>query len=142
MLSIISVLRSYPAAAAQAVSPKPRTSPGRRSGTNATESLTTTAASTKSFTKKSCCPRKHPNIFASVLFSGTPQNRRKPAKTVRLPGVLTRHFRVKFHERSRSTLCGNSVRRISHHTGCASILRFTTRMMEIPMCIFYCRPVA
>ena len=142
MLSIISVLRSFPEAAVRAVSQKPHTSPGRRSETNATESPMTIAASTKSFTKKFCCPRERPNISASVLFSGTPRNRRKPEKTVRLPGVLTRHFRGKSHERSRSTSCGNSVRRISHHTGCASILLFMTKAMEIPMCIFYCRPVA
>ena len=136
MLSIISVLRSYPAAAAQAVSPKPRTSPGRRSGTNATESHTTTAASTKSFTKKSCCLRERPNDSVKDRCSGTLRRKRRPAKTVRPPGVLMPHFRENYPGTNKSTLCGISLRRTSRQRECAPILRFTIKVTVIPMFTF------
>ncbi len=137
MLSIISVLRSYPAAAAQAVLPKPRTSPGRRSGTNATESHTTTAASTKSFTKKSCFLRELPNDFAKDRYYGTLRRKKRHAKTVRPRGALTLHFREKYHGRSRSNLYGNSLSTTSRQGGCVLILLFTIKATEIPMYTYF-----
>ena len=136
MLSIISVLRSYPAAAAQAVSPKPRTSPGRRSGTNVTESHTTTAASTRSFTKKSCCLRELPNDFAKDRYYGTLRRKKRPAKTVRPRGALMPHFRENYPGTNKSTLCGISLRRTSRQRECAPILRFTIKVTVIPMFTF------
>ena len=136
MLSIISVLRSYPAAAAQAVSPKPRTSPGRRSGTNATESHTTTAASTRSFTKKSCCLRERPNDFAKDRYYGTLRRKKRPAKTVRPRGALMPHFRENYPGTNKSTLCGTLSRRTSRQRECAPILRFMTSRTEIPTFTF------
>ena len=136
MLSIISVLRSFPEAAAQAVSPKPHTSPGRRSKTNATELRTTTAASMRSFTKKLCCLRERPNDFARDLCSGTLRRKRKPAKTAKPRGALMLHFRENYPGTNRSTLCGNSLLRTLRQEGCAPILRFTIKVTVIPMFTF------
>ena len=142
LLFTILVSRSYPEAPVQAASPKQLTSPERRSKMSATELHMTTDASTKLFTKRYCCLRELPNEFAKDRYYGTLRRKKRPAKTVRPRGALMPHFRENYPGTNKSTLCGISLRRISHHTECVSILRFTTRMMEIPMCIFYCRPAA
>ncbi len=136
MLSIISALRSYPAAAARAVSQKPHTLLGRRSRTNATESHTTTAASTRSFTKKSCCLRERPKSSATDRCSGTLRRKRRPEKTVRPRAALMPLFRENYPGANRSTLCGISSHKTLRQEGCARILRFTTREMVIPMFTF------
>ena len=136
MLSIISALRSYPEAAVRAVLQKPHTSPGRRSETNATESCTTTVASTRSFTKKSCCLQEHPNDSAKDRCYGTLRRKRRPAKTVRPRGALMPHFRENYPGTNKSTLCGISLRRTSRQRECAPILRFTIKVTVIPMFTF------
>ncbi len=142
MLFIISALRSYHEPPVQAASPKLLTSPERRSKMSETVSPMTIVASMKSFIRRSCCLRELPNNFESVLYSGMLRNRKKPEKTVRPRGPLTLHFREKYHVKSRLTLFGNLLYRTSRQRECVQTLRFMTRMMAIPMCIFYCRPVA
>ena len=142
MLFIISALRSYPEALMQAVSPKQPTSPERRSKMSETVSPMTTDASTKLFTKRYCCRRELPNDFGNAPCSGMLRNRKKLEKTVRLREALTLHFREKYHGRSRLTLFGNLLYRTSRQGECVQTLRFMIRMTAIPMCIFYCRPVA
>ena len=137
MLFIISVSRSYPEAQARAVSQKPHTSPGRKSETNATESPMTIAASTKSFTKKSCFLRELSNDFAKDRYYGTLRRKKRHAKTVRPRGALTLHFREKYHGRSRSTLYGNSLSTTSRQGGCVLILLFTIKATEIPMYTYF-----
>ena len=137
MLSIISVSRSYPEAPVQAVSPKPPTLLGRRSKTNATELRTTTAASTRSFTKKSCCLRELPNDSVKDRCSGTLRRKRKPAKTAKPRAALMPHFRENYPGTNGSTLCGTLSRRTSRQRECALILLFTIKATEIHMYTYF-----